>query len=656
MKKTVFKTELDLKFVPSLLIMVRLIVACVILSPLIADAQGPYHRLSISDNSIGNVNRDDIFTEEYDEIIKDALDKIENANKEREGKMMIVEDKFVDEKDVVILKGKKEIPIVNAVFPDVDKGKEDLVIDRDRKEKRIEDRLNSPEKIEDSVNTKINIEETIVPIIDILDVDSMDIKDVMRIISVKSGLTIITDPEVVGTVTIFLSNIDAKDALRIVLEANGLAFYEEDGVVYVMTANRFELEQGFSFTDSVRSEMVRLKYSKVNDMLELLSQMKGPMGRVFANEETNTVVMVDDPEKVVAMMSFIEKVDVALETKEFQLKNKISEEIMANIEKALTKNVGKINYNGELNVITVKDTPSRIEQIGKLIEQLDYENRDISYDIKIIQIVLNDEHMDGVDWEAIVSGYQSLDFIRTNGNEAVEQTLSIGTVIDEDFVVLQEALDTVGEIYTLRNDKRLKAVDRELEFELNLSGVIDSIDEDLDTDKKEKASNSAEAMADQEKIKIYLMSQIKMDKGRDSLDVEIYPEVDFSDISPDDINVDSLGPKKKEMFLKRMIKTPFEKVFSFGRAISPFGRSKKECIEVKDCEEDDQEHAIVDCLSGSTIVVGSLFKTVSFESQKRIPFLGALPMVGSAFTRQGVRSSKSEVIIFITPKVSFKGE
>ena len=568
---------------------------------------------------------------------------------------MILEDKFVDEKDVVSFDAKEEIPNLNEVVPEIDQVQEDSGIDRDKQKKRIDDWLNSAQKVDENIDTTIKI-ATVIPIIDILDVNEMDIKDVIKIISVKSGLTIITDPEVAGTVTIFLSNIDAKDALRIVLEANGLAFYEEDRVVYVMTADRFELERGFSFTDSVQSKMVRLKYSLVEDILEILSQMKGPMGRVFANEETDTIVMIDVPQKVEAMMLFIEKVDVAVETKEFQLQNKISEEIITNIEKALTKDVGKIDYNGESNTLTVRDTAARLEEIRKLIKQLDYSNRDIIFDIKIIQIVLNDEHLDGVDWEAIVSDYQSLDFIRSKGKKAVEQTLSIGTVIDEDFIVLQEALDMVGEIYTLKNEKRLKSVDKEFDFELKLTRVVDSIDEDLDNEKKEKASRSADALKDMEKITFYLMSQIKMVKGKDSLDVEIYPETDFSSISSDQINVDGLEQKKKEMFLKRMIRQPFKKVVSFGKSIRTFGKSKKECIEVKDCKEGDKKSVIVDCLSGSTVVVGGLFKSVSFESQKRIPFLGALPIVGSAFTRQGVRSRKSEVIIFITPKVSVKSK
>jgi len=621
----------------------------------LVDAQDSDYTLSMPDNSVSDKEDLNVF-DDYDDIIKEALDKIENSNKERDGKQKIAKDQFVDEKDVVAVDEKKADSMLNSSVSTEIQPDEDVGIDRDVQGKKIDVWLNDAEKAKDSIDTSLDL-TTVVPILDMLDVENMDIKDVIKIIAVKSGLRIITDPEVAGTSTVFLSNIDAKDALRIVLDANDLAFYEDNGIIYVMTADRFELEQGFSFSDSVRSEMVQLKYSKAADMIDVLSQMKGPMGRVFANEETNTVVMVDVPEKVEAMMLFIAKIDVAVETKEFQLKNKISEAFITDLEQALTKNVGKIDYNGDLKILKVTDTAIRLEEIGKFIEQLDYENMDITFDIKVIQIILDDEHMDGVDWEAIVSDYKSLDFIRSKGEKAVEQTLSIGTVIDEDFIVLQEALGTVGEIYTLKNDKRIRAVDNEFEFELKLTRVIDSIDDDLDKEKKEQAANSLDASQDQEKIQFYLMSRIKSDKGKDSLDVEIYPETDFSDISSDQINIDGLEPKKQEMFLKRMIKKPFEKVISFSRAITGIGRSKRECLEAQDCDPDEEQKSlIVDCLSGSTIVVGGLFKDISFESQRRIPFLGALPMVGSAFTRQGVRSSKSEVIIFITPKVSVKSE
>ncbi len=66
----------------------------------------------------------------------------------------------------------------------------------------------------------------------------------------------------------------------------------------------------------------------------------------------------------------------------------------------------------------------------------------------LVQIVLNDERRQGVDWEAIVSDFHSLP-LKKEDNPAwadKEYRVSIGTVSVEDCAVLLDALDTVGQM------------------------------------------------------------------------------------------------------------------------------------------------------------------------------------------------------------------
>ncbi|MCX5680772.1 MAG: hypothetical protein NT079_00515, partial [Candidatus Omnitrophica bacterium] len=53
--------------------------------------------------------------------------------------------------------------------------------------------------------------------IDVLELKDMDIGDVLKLISKKSGLNIVSGKTVAGKVTIYLKNIDVHDALRIIL-------------------------------------------------------------------------------------------------------------------------------------------------------------------------------------------------------------------------------------------------------------------------------------------------------------------------------------------------------------------------------------------------------------------------------------------------------
>ncbi len=70
----------------------------------------------------------------------------------------------------------------------------------------------------------------------------------------------------------------------------------------------------------------------------------------------------------------------------------------------------------------------------------------VSLEIKVVQVILNDEHRQGVDWEAIVSDFHNLQLKDENDPFRIykEFRLSVGDVSNEDFAVLLDALDTVG--------------------------------------------------------------------------------------------------------------------------------------------------------------------------------------------------------------------
>ncbi len=55
--------------------------------------------------------------------------------------------------------------------------------------------------------------------------------------------------------------------------------------------------------------------------------------------------------------------------------------------------------------------------------------------------------------------------------------------------------------------------------------------------------------------------------------------------------------------------------------------------------------------NGETIVLGGVFRTEDVTSTTKVPFLGDLPYVGRLFKRDFIRQQKSELLIFITPRI-----
>lgn len=55
--------------------------------------------------------------------------------------------------------------------------------------------------------------------------------------------------------------------------------------------------------------------------------------------------------------------------------------------------------------------------------------------------------------------------------------------------------------------------------------------------------------------------------------------------------------------------------------------------------------------NGETIVLGGVFRTEDIESVTKVPFFGDIPYVGGMFRNQSTQKTKTETLIFITPRI-----
>ena len=54
---------------------------------------------------------------------------------------------------------------------------------------------------------------------------------------------------------------------------------------------------------------------------------------------------------------------------------------------------------------------------------------------------------------------------------------------------------------------------------------------------------------------------------------------------------------------------------------------------------------------GETIVIGGVFSNTQTKSVDKVPFLGDLPFIGRIFRRDFIQDQKSELLVFITPRI-----
>ncbi len=200
--------------------------------------------------------------------------------------------------------------------------------------------------------------------------------------------------------------------------------------------------------EEIGEKIIPLMYAEASSLVEALNNMKSSSGEVAYNEDDRTLILRDTYELLEEMEALVREADILLETEIFKLEYVNAADIIENIKDVLTENVGQVHSDEEAESIVVTDTPANVGEIRKLVATLDRINKEVLIETKTLQIVLNDEHPAGVDWEAIVSDFQEqiLFDLEAGLNAANEGKISLGTVSQEDYGILLEALDTIGVI------------------------------------------------------------------------------------------------------------------------------------------------------------------------------------------------------------------
>jgi type IV pilus assembly protein PilQ len=131
----------------------------------------------------------------------------------------------------------------------------------------------------------------------------VDLKDFFRLIHEISGLNVVLDPNVHGTLTVVLDDVPWDQALDIVLKNNDLARELEGNVLRIATvetlkreadARRAQIESEALAVEKV-SVTRFLSYAKAKDVVVTVKKFLSQRGDVVADDRTNAVIVNDIP-------------------------------------------------------------------------------------------------------------------------------------------------------------------------------------------------------------------------------------------------------------------------------------------------------------------------------------------------------------------------
>ncbi len=448
-----------------------------------------------------------------------------------------------------------------------------------------------------------------------LDFKGMDIRDVLKILSQKSGLNIVADSEVNGTVTLYLKDVSVMDAIGIVASINGLAYEQTGSLIRIMNEKDYEKVHGKSFEDRTKTEVVKLNYASATEAGKALAQMKSAIGKIISDDVSGTIVMIDSPDNIKRMRQIIAEMDVPLVTEVFPLDYAKAESIKDKISEMVSKDVGSVKFDEKTNKLVVKDTQQKIEDMRKVINAFDEKTREVLIDAYIVQVTLSDKYSYGIDWLDIAKmGGVKLTAdtnLSTGLSNVTPNTLSIATT-GKNYTTIISLLKTYGETNVLSRPRIM---------------VLDKHEARILVGSKE----------------VYVTSEVTTTTGGTYHTTD---NIQFVDVG---VRLAVTPEINRAGFVTLKIKPEVSNADATKTVLlkNPDG-STRTVVPYVTTSEAETSVAVKD---GTTIIIGGLMKDTLVDHVEKVPFLGDVPLLGKLFSARGKSKEKTELVIFLTPHI-----
>ena len=434
-----------------------------------------------------------------------------------------------------------------------------------------------------------------------LNFQNIEVRSLLQVIADFTNFNVVTSDSVTGTLTLRLKDVPWDQALEIILQAKGLGMRKAGNVIWIAPGDEIaarekaELESKASIEslESLRTQGFQMNYAKAVDIAAQLNASQSAAAAVpGATGSGNNGRMLSPRGSVIA--------------------------------------------EPRTNQLFVTDIPSRLEQIQQFIAKLDVPVRQVLIEARIVEaddkfgkslgVRLGGSDLRGVrggDPGYAVGGANrvaiggSYNAVSSTTGESVNTldtvntsfvnlpALGLGGVSPAAFAVSLFSASANRflnlEISALEADSRGKIVSSPRVVTADQVKAV--IEQGVEYPYQTTAPNGGTTISFKKAgLKLEVTPQITPE-GNIILDVEV--------------NKDSPG-----------------EILSGARAINTKRVQTQVLVE-----------------NGGTVVIGGIFESVESDGETKVPFLGDLPVMGNLFKTRNKTANKSEMLVFITPKV-----
>ena len=449
-----------------------------------------------------------------------------------------------------------------------------------------------------------------------LNFQNVDIRALLQVIADFTNLNIVTSDSVAGNLTLRLKDVPWDQALDIVMQSKGLGMRKNGNVLLIAPAEELaakekqELEsrQQIAEIEPLRSETFQLNYQKAEELQKLLAseeqRVLSKRGSVVVDARTNKLFVQDVAERLEAVRRMVQQIDIPI-------RQVLIEARVVEADDRFSRNLGvKLGYNDVrstiYNTVQVPDGAGGFNDVNVPVY-----GAGSSLGSGYATVSGN---LTGV---ADLSSQVGTDIEGTNA-----QGLGRLTAIDNtNFVNLPAAAISGAAPANFAISLFGSSLTRFLNLELSA----------LEADQRGKVVSSPRVLtADQTKAVIEQGTELPYQQATSSgatsvafrkanLKLEVTPQItpEGNVILSVEVNRDAVGQ------------------------LTPAGFA----IDTRRV----QTQVLVE--NGGTVVIGGIYEQFERDRTNKVPLLGDIPVVGYLFRNNQRTNDRTELMVFITPRV-----
>lgn len=433
-----------------------------------------------------------------------------------------------------------------------------------------------------------------------IDVENADIVAVLKmVVAQQDDLNIVISDNVVGNVTVQLDNVTLEQALDAILKMNNYTYEMDDNIIHIMSYQDVQHEERFA---KKQTKVFSLQNADVLDIRRIILSMKTTRGRIELNARNNQIIVTDTPGKIEEIEKAIKELDQPVEIHRYNILYADIEDIQSKLLQIIPRERGHVFVDKKNNAIVVKATPIILKDVDELIKGWDFQPRQVLIESKMVKITLNDETKLGVEWEFKTGGKEGNKF----ADIVTKLTTSAAT----------GGFFTLGSLTAGEYSATIEAL-KENKFAEVLSAPRVVV---LDGKEARILVGSSEpyVVATTDPISHLVIEEIK------------YIDVGIKLLVTPRIGEDNFITMKVHPEVSRG-----EYVLN-DQAVRVILTEADTTMMVKD---------------GETAILGGLIDTEKSKEIDKVPLLGDIPLLGLLFRKNIDVEKKTELIIFITPRI-----